>query len=181
MKIKPTTIFTLVISATIALVVYFRPVWLPDLFLNWLAGYNKKQISGSLLPYYVYAVIVLSSILSIAKFNNNKLPIIDAVLNFTSNGLIKAGYKILGSLIIVTAYVYLSEGERPALLGFVLGCYLILFTYGPVWMGAMLLEMSKEKESKLLMPRGYKVLFYFTSVFSLGISIYGAIAQLFFS
>lgn len=177
MTIKPTTFFTLIVVASVALVVYRQPLWLPEYFIGWLGGYRDKQVSSSWLPYYVYAVIAISSIVSIAKFRDRRLPLVEGLLDFTTNGLVKSGYKIIGSLIVVTGYIYFSEGGSAALIGFVLGSYLTVFTLAPIWIGKSLLEMAGRKQSEILMPRGYKVLFYFSALFSLLITVYGAIDQ----
>lgn len=181
MKIKPTTFFTLIVAAVVALVVYMRPPWLPEIFMGWLESYRDKQVSGSWLPYYVYAVIALSSIVSMAKFENRELPLVKDILDFTTNGLLKSGYKILGSLIVVTGYVYFSEDGGAALLGLALGGYLMMFTLAPVWIGRSLLDLASKRQSELLMPRGYKVLFYFAALFSLSVAVCGATEQTFFS
>ena len=181
MKIKPTTIFTLIIAISVVLISKCQPTWLPDMLIKWVGAYGNKQVSNSWLPYYVYSVIFISSLFAIIIFNRIKNPLGDLILDFTANGLIKAGFKVLGVLIGITLFVFYTEGIDSAYLGLVLSCFLILFTFVPIWAGCLLLEMATKKETEDLMPRGYKVLFYSVSLFSLGVSEIGIIAQLFFS
>lgn len=177
MKIKTKTPFTIIIYTSTALVTYLRPQWLPELLVSWLADYRDKQVSNSWLPYYLYCVIALSSIISMAKFRNRRLPILEDSYEFVVSQLVKSGCKILGVLIAVSIFVWLSEGLNAAIVGAVLGGYLLLFTLTPIWFSESLLAMASKNESAVLMPRGYKVMFYFSSWFSLLISLYGIIYQ----
>jgi len=181
MKLKPTVFFTFALMVTISLVVYIQPYWVPESWINWLEGYKTKKITSSWFAYYVYSVIGLSSIAAISKFQGKKIAIISDVLDIGANSLLKSGLSIFAVLLVTTIIVALKQDIDSAVLGFVLGCYMFLFTLCPIWSGTKLLEMSEEKESKLLLPLGYKVVFYFVSLSSLGLSVYGFINQMFFS
>lgn len=126
-------------------------------FIDW---HYHQYISLSYYPFVMYSLLITSAIISLYKFNHERCMKLTYAYEILHSSLIDFALKILGSLsstVIVATTLHRNELLIQASL---LAAYTILLIIGPVWISKQILSFSDERESPILLPRGYKYAAY---------------------